>query len=255
MSSWERLAAFEGGTISGLATARASDGTVRVFAATPVGVFQSDDGGRRWRPPGADSAVAGVEVVAPSPRYAEDGTVFAGARDGLLRWQDTGGGWTHLLAGSRVLSLAVLPGDGSHVTLLAGTEDDGILVSRDDGRAWAGANPGLLDLTILALAVSPGFARDGLAFAATSSGLYRTRNGAESWRQIELDWEDAAIQCLALSPGFAEDRLILAGTEEYGLLRSDDAGRTWEQARALEGRSVNGIAFITAEQVVAATAR
>src|SRR5215212_639627 len=161
MSSWERLAAFEGGTVSALTTARASDGTMRVFAATPVGVFQSDDGGRRWRPLGADSAVAGVEVVAPSPRYAEDGTLFAGARDGLLRWQDTGGGWTHLLAGSRVLSLAVLPGDASHVTLLAGTEDDGILVSRD-GRTWSGANPGLLDLTILALAVSPGFARDGL---------------------------------------------------------------------------------------------
>src|SRR5215210_1341044 len=98
MSSWQRQSALEGGTVSGLATVRAGDGVTRVLAATPVGVFQSDDGSQRWRPLGGDSAVAGVEVVAPSPRYAEDGTLFAGARDGLFRWHAGVAGWTHLLA-------------------------------------------------------------------------------------------------------------------------------------------------------------
>src|SRR5947208_2579410 len=129
---WERLAAFEGGTVSWLASAPAADGTQHVFAATPVGVFRSLDVGLTWSPLDPSSAVADVE-------------------------------------------------------------------------------------------------RDGRALAATTTGLYRTRNGGESWRIIELDWDDVAVQCLALSPDFAEDRVLLAGTEDHGLLRSDDAGRSWEQ--------------------------
>src|SRR4051794_18054863 len=209
---WERLAAFEGGTVSWLASAPAADGTQHVFAATPVGVFRSLDLGLTWSPLDPSSAVAGVEVVAASPGYANDGIVFVGAREGLFRWQEGPAGWTHLLASARVLSLIVRQGDDARMTLLAGTEDDGILVSRDGGLTWTGANPGLLDLTILALAVSPDFEQDGLAFAATTTGLYRTRNGGESWRIIELDWDDVAVQCLALSPDFAEDRVVLAGT-------------------------------------------
>lgn len=273
MSSWERLAAFEGGSVSWLATATAADGAEHVFAATAVGVFRSVDRGLTWQPLGGASRVAGVEVVVASPRYAEDGTVFAGALDGLFRWQvgqadqtevsdHTGQegrvsqeqpGWDHLLTNARVLGLAVLPGDDGRLTLLAGTEDDGILISRDSGRTWTGANPGLLDLTILALAVSPEFAQDGLAFAATPSGLFRTRNGAESWRIVELDWDDVAVQCLAVSPTFAEDRVVLAGTEDHGLLRSDDAGRTWEQVAELADLMINGLHFRADGWVIAAT--
>src|SRR4051812_28140456 len=90
---WERLAAFEGGTVSWLATAPAADGTWHVFAATTVGVFRSLDLGLTWSPLGGASRVAGVEVVAASPRYAEDGIVFAGAYEGLFRWRDGGAAW------------------------------------------------------------------------------------------------------------------------------------------------------------------
>jgi photosystem II stability/assembly factor-like uncharacterized protein len=255
---WERLAAFEGGTVSWLTTATAADGAEHVFAATPVGVFRSLDRGLTWSPLDAEGAVAGAEVVAASPRYAEDGIVFVGARDGLFRLpsggpRDATAGRAHLLSNARVLALAVLPGEGSHLTLLAGTEDDGVLVSRDGGRDWTGANPGLLDLTILALAVSPTFLSDGLAFAATPSGLFWTRNGAESWRIVDLDWDDVAVQCLAVSPGLAEDRVVLAGTEEHGLLRSEDAGRSWEQVPDLADVTFNGLSFLADGRVVAAT--
>jgi hypothetical protein len=215
-------------------------------------------------------------VVAASPRYAKDGIVLAGARDGLFRWQagqagqhgqpgDAGQarqdarvgrereGWDQLLTNARVLGLAVLPGDDGRLILLAGTEDDGVLISRDGGRTWTGANPGLLDLTILALAASPSFAQDGLAFAATPSGLFRTRNGAESWRIVELDWDDVAVQCLAISPAFADDRVVLAGTEDHGLLRSDDAGRSWEQVADLADLMINGLDFQPDGRVIAAT--
>jgi hypothetical protein len=261
VTGWERLAVFEGGTVTSLAVATAADGARHVFAATLVGVFRSADGGLSWGPLDEASALPGIEVVAPSPRYAQDGTLFAGARDGLYRWHQGQPGWTHLLSGSRVLALTVLPGadsnrnDVASLTLLVGTEDDGILISRDGGRTWEGANPGLLDLTILALAVSPDFDQDGLAFAATPSGLYRTRNGGESWRAVDLEWDDLTIQCLAVSPAFAEDRVLLAGTEDHGLLRSDDAGRSWEQAPGLVDQTVNSLVYGIGGRVVAGTDR
>lgn len=277
--AWEPVAALEGGTVSALVAAPAVDGTVAVFAATPVGVFRSDDGGANWRPlVGTDDggaatvAVAGAESLVPSPTYAADGVLFVGGQDGLFRWQAARARWDHLLSGSRVLALAAVPGRAApdrpgrpaveppaaaSATLLVGTEDDGILVSRDGGRSWEGANPGLLDLTVLALAASPTFEEDGLAFAATPTGLYRTRNGAASWRAVELD-DDAivvqiAVQCLALSPTFVDDRLLLAGTEDHGLLRSDDGGRSWDVAADLDASSVNAVLFLTAARAVAAT--
>ena len=108
-----------------------------------------------------------------------------------------------------MFSLATAPiGERGNV-LLAGTEADGVLRSEDGGRTWAGANAGLLDLTALALAVSPRFESDRTGFAGTASGLYRTRNRAGSWRAVETDLAEPAVQCLALSPAFAEDRLVL----------------------------------------------
>jgi hypothetical protein len=171
VTSWERLVAFEGGMVAWLATARAADGAPHVFAATTVGVFVSTDRGLSWSPLGGAPQVAGVEVVVTSPGYADDGIVFAGALGGLYRWRAGGTGWEHLLSGSRVLSVAVAPGVGAELTVLAGTEADGALISRDSGRTWTGANAGLLDLEVLALAVSPGFEDDGLAYAATPTAV------------------------------------------------------------------------------------
>lgn len=250
---WERLATWEGGTVAGLATVTAEDGSTLVFAATPLGIHRSADGGRSWGLPGAAGAVPLAEVVVASPRFAHDRALFAGAQAGLYRSGDGGESWRLVLTGSRVLSLVCPPAERPEPMLLAGTEDDGVLVSRDAGRGWKGANAGLLDLTVLALAVSPDFERDGLAWAATPSGLYRSRNGAESWRMVELEPDDVVVQCLAVSPAFADDRLVLAGTEAHGLLRSDDAGRSWSAVPDLAEGGVTGLAFSARGLVAAAT--
>src|SRR5262249_44941520 len=84
-----------------------------------------------------------------------------------------------------------------------------------------------------------------------------TRNGARSWRVMETGLDEPAVQSLAVSPSFADDRLLLAGTEADGLLRSDDAGTTWEVVSDLAGRSVTALTFSTGypgrETIAAAT--
>jgi photosystem II stability/assembly factor-like uncharacterized protein len=256
-TTWERLATFEGGSVSSLATAQAADGSWHVFAATAVGVFRSLDRGRSWAPLGVGRRVAGAEAVAASPRYAEDGLVYAGAHDGVYRLSSPDVAWEHLLSGSPVQCLALDAGDraarpdGSGLTVFAGTREDGILVSRDGGRTWEGANAGLLDLCVYDLALSPSFGEDGIAFAAMLDGLYRTRNGAESWRQLDTGTDDQNFDAVAVSPTFPEDRQVLASGYNVGLFRSEDGGRTWTDIEEADGYMVTGVAYWSSEWAVA----
>src|SRR5207248_250204 len=242
-ADWERLADRPGGDVAGLASAT-TDGSTLIFAATGVGVYRSVNDGRTWTLSATGSSVPFAEVVLPSPRFAQDRTIFVSAGDGLYRSTDGGASWVPVLVGSRMLSLAIAPGDAPDgLVVLAGTDTDGVLRSDDGGRTWTGANAGLLDLTLIALALSPDFASDRIGFAGTASGLYRTRNGARSWREVGTGVDDPAVQCLAVSPNFAEDHLVLAGTEAHGLLRSDDGGATWHRPGTMADRCVTALAF------------
>lgn len=236
---WQHLADLPGGSVAGLVDAGA-----HVFAATPAGIRRSADGGQTWSIAGLSTPVPFASVVATSP---DRSVVYGGSRDGVYRSTDGGATWAHVLGGGNVLGLAVPSRD----VVFAGTEVDGILRSDDGGRTWAGANPGLLDLTILALGLSPRFEHDRLAFAATASGVYRTRNGGRSWRAVDLGSEDVAVQALALSP--AVDGLLLAGTEERGILRSTDGGDTWQTVEALHDQGVSALSFAADGTLAAAT--
>jgi len=233
--SWERLAARTGGTVAGLATAEA-DGCQLVFAATSGGVFRSTDGGRTWALVSVGAGIPFAEIIVPSPSFVQDHTLFACAGDTLYRSSDAGREWRRMLVGSRILGVACAHGG----VVIVATESDGVLRSEDAGQSWTGANAGLLDLTALAVAVSPSFEHDHTGFVGTATGMYRTRNRASSWRALEYGLAEPALQCLAVSPAFADDRLVLAGTESDGLLVSHDAGTTWHEA--LEG-GVIALAF------------
>jgi photosystem II stability/assembly factor-like uncharacterized protein len=254
-ATWERLGAPRGGSVTALLHA----GGRRLYAATPVGIRRSEDGGATWRATATEREVPFCSALAASPPDADGSQrVFAGSPQGVFRSDDAGATWRQVLREGNVLALSAAPATRDQVTLLAGTEQDGILRSEDGGDSWVSANPGLLDLTVLALACSPAFASDHTAFAATTSGVYRTRNGARSWRALQLEsaesnQEEIAVQCLAVSPDFPSDRTLLAGTERSGLLRSRDAGETWQPIAGLPGGGVTCIAFDQARRIMAAT--
>jgi hypothetical protein len=255
-NTWERIAGHTGGTVAGLARATSRTGETLLFAATPVGVYHSTDAGRSWRLPGVNPTVPFADVVAPSPRYAQDQTIFVCGADGLYRSTDAGDTWQRVLVGSRMLSVVVSPTDApERLVVLVGTEADGILLSHDNGRTWTGANAGLLDLTIISLAVSPCFATDRTAFAGTASGGYRTRNAGRSWRLVDMGLDEPAVQSLAVSPNFLDDKLVVAGTESDGLLVSTDAGATWHTSPSLAHGGVAALAFAPSggRSIVAAT--
>jgi photosystem II stability/assembly factor-like uncharacterized protein len=233
--------------ITALAAVQDTERGTLIFAGSATGLRRSHDGGQTWVALSNGTSLPLITALAPTPSFVVDSTLFIGTAEGCYRTTDGGRTSQPVLTGGYVFAVAaVFPGASVQDTpsiVFAGTEADGVFRSDDGGQTWGTANAGLLDLTILSIAFSPDFELDRTGFVATASGLYATRNGGKAWRSVDLGLDEPAIQCLAISPRFGTDGLIFAGTEDDGLLRSDDAGATWEGVTGVESRSVTAVAF------------
>jgi len=82
---------------------------------------------------------------------------------------------------------------------------------------------------VYGLAASPAFVRDGVIFAARTSGLYRSDDRGSQWRGLysSLKMESPLTTLVvAVSPAFESDRTVFAGVQG-GVLCSTDGGETW----------------------------
>ncbi len=202
-----------------------------VLAATFVGIYRSEDGGRHWRLVQADLPDWFIQAVVLAPM--EDQVVaLATSRMGwLYRSTDGGVSWDTVSATRDmgvITRLVASPNFASDGIIFACTEEDGIFKSVDRGRTWRAGSFGLLNLSVVSLCFSPNFAEDEVVFAGTDSGgLFRSRNAGRAWRESGEGLPNSAVQCVAVSPHFVEDGTVFAGTEEKGLHCSVDGGRTW----------------------------
>lgn len=232
---------WSGGTVGGLIASPNIAGHETLFAGTEVGVLVSTDLGRTWHQTSVD-AIAYVESMALSPMPGDLHRLLAGGPTGLHWSDDDGVSWQRQFA-AHVHALTTFAGRRGEVIVVAGTERDGVLRSLDGGTTWASANPGLLDPTVLTLAVSPLRAGARTLFAGTTSGVSISRNEGQAWRPGLVPDDEPVVQCLAISPRWAEDRRAFAGTESSGLLRTDDGGLTWQAVPAFAGQGVGAIAW------------
>lgn len=95
----------------------------------------------------------------------------------------------------------------------------GLRVSHDGGRHWTVVGPPLVPPMELAVP-APSFAPAGLVLAATADGVQRSTDGGTTWTPTLVGSRVLAIV-------FASTRLVLVGTEDDGILRSEDAGQSW----------------------------
>lgn len=263
--------------ISALAVAP-SNGAVVYAGALDQGVFSSTDGGASWRRGGSlfGSAVLSLGV---DPRDARK--VWAGTSTGVFRSTDGGATWTTTFAEelALVLDIEVDPLDANTLYVAGeGLEDDagvsGVLKSTDGGDTWRI----LLDDAIFAesqiqIALDP--TTPGLVYASTwtfgEQETWRSTDGGDTWQLTEGNYP------LAVGPGgvvYAGDRrsddhgltwtpiagfrsprnpllyaasaapgTVWAGTEDDGVLRTRDAGASWQlSSRGLHATDATALA-------------
>lgn len=145
-----------------------------------------------------------------------------------------------------VLCLAADPNVETSGVLLAGSEGDGIFRTTNRGQRWLPCNFGLHNYTVLTLAWAPPMAPDNwlrreVVFAGTEEGVYRSPNGGRGWRRA--DCPDAPYQSIAVGPDFHSSGVVLAGSEDQGLWRSTDGGRSFALVEGAP-RRVNALASV-----------
>lgn len=171
----------------------ASDSTFFASGRLPeAGVVRSTDAGRTWyRCAPLDQEVAKDVVL--SPNYGiSDARVYAALARGLVMVSLDGGDTWHptetpLPSHPRSLSTAV--DESGAVLLLVGTAGEGILATHDDGASWTqfgGPYKGMN--TVHRVWASPNYRTDGLVFAGTFDGFYRTQDRGLNWKLTTV-WE------------------------------------------------------------------
>jgi photosystem II stability/assembly factor-like uncharacterized protein len=197
-----------------------------LFASTSCGPCTSLDGGQTWQPVEMAGNVP-MFALGSFPLPAGPDVLLAGIPSGVIRSLDEGRTWQSTLDSSAVTAIAINWHRNGGTVTLVGTESDGIFRSNDLGEQWTSASPGLLDLEIIALAMSADFPSDNTVLAGTPSGLYRSRNGGRAWRPLSFPERVPVVQCVAFQQGRRTSPRIWAGTEVAGLWSSRDGGSTW----------------------------
>jgi photosystem II stability/assembly factor-like uncharacterized protein len=205
-----------------------------LFLATINDLRRSTDGGASWdmmnvEPIESGDANHSRYVIAVSPNYATDHTVFLGSFTGhLLRSTSSGdsGSWTRIgTVPYRVRSIMVSPAFATDHTVFISTLN-GVYRSTDAGASWQRSG-GTFDQPILAM--SPAFPTDHTLFAGTWRGLFVTHDGGHSWTAHTAAPLPTSVRVdvVAVSPTFASDHLVLASVFGRGLYRSTDNGVTF----------------------------
>jgi photosystem II stability/assembly factor-like uncharacterized protein len=198
-------------TVVGLEPDPANPGVLYAAVDDPGGnaVYKSSNGGDTWI-----RVLASDGVFAVALDRARTEAVYA-VGDSLHVSHDFGGTWqTHEIS-FHGTTLAVDSRDG--LTFYAGSSDDGLFRSTDEGVTWVrvlehGVRRIITDHT-----------GGGTVFAATHNGLYRSADGGATWERSDEGVQGIA-RTVAMHP--LDSGLLYCGCAS-GVFRSQDGGETW----------------------------
>jgi photosystem II stability/assembly factor-like uncharacterized protein len=209
-----------------------------IFAGGDTGLFVSRNGGANWERVGAPGNVPTIWSLAIDP--GDPRVLFAGTRPaGVYRSRDGGQQWEKLVVPIAaecaigtpfVTSVMVDPDD--HRLVWAGVEIDGVFRSQDGGETWTHVETGLYDPDIHAMTVAASHPKR--VFASTAREMFTSVDLGQTWQPlgVKAKWPLPYARGMAVKTD--DPRVLFAGcgettTGETGhVLRSTDAGQTWE---------------------------
>ncbi len=204
-----------------------SDPNVLV-AGTLDGAYRSQDGSKTWEriSPEHHAELRNFDSLAIDPRDPQ--TIFAGTFH--LPWKTTDGGreWKPIHAGmiddSDVMSLLI---DGADSQRIYASACSGIYRSDDSAAQWRKIQ-GIPYTARRTYAITQDPKQPASVYAATSEGLWKTADGGMTWQRMTPDsWVVNTVVVTGGNPG-----RVVIGTEELGVLASDDGGEHFQDANA-----------------------
>ena len=148
-----------------------------------------------------------------------------------LRWQP----WNFGLFDLNVLCIALSPAWVEDETIYAGTET-GLYRSDNGGRAWRHSGfPAECAPALCIVCIKDGDSSATQLIVGTERhGLMASSDNGKTWERLAADSITGAVNQLHVS-GCGDDSLTIFALVEDGILRSDDAGKTWTATLRTEG--------------------
>jgi photosystem II stability/assembly factor-like uncharacterized protein len=204
-----------------------SDPNVLV-AGTLDGVYRSLDASRSWEriSPEHHEELRNLDSLAIDPRDTQ--IIYAGTFH--LPWKTSDGGRTWhpihegMIDDSDVMSLLI---DGDDSRRIYASACSGIYRSDDSAAQWRKIQ-GIPYMARRTYAIAQDPKQPDRVYAATSEGLWKTADGGITWRRTTP--ESWVVNTVVVSDG--NPGRVLIGTEELGVLASDDGGEHFQDANA-----------------------
>ena len=199
-----------------------------LVAGTLDGVYRSLDSAKSWQriSPEHHAELRNLDALAVDPRDSQ--IVYAGTFH--LPWKTSDGGrtWNPIHEGmiddSDVMSILIDRADPRRVYASACS---GIYRSDDSALRWRKIQ-GIPYTARRTYAITQDSAQPEKVYAATSEGLWKTANGGMTWsRTTPAFWVVNAV----VTAGSHSNR-VLIGTDEFGVLSSEDGGEHFQDANA-----------------------
>ena len=196
------------------------------------GIFESRDGGARWRAVRVSVAYREVTAITVDPRQPQ--TVYAGTDNGVIKSLDGGRSWRTANAAmgghgrdrGYMQVTALLVDNRDSRTVYATTDCAGVFKSSDGGRSWTPANSGLEPQCAwsYALALDPRAPR--IIYAADRvRGVLKSLDGGARWHVTNKGLSLTTVSSLAVDP--QSPRTVYASAGPLGLFKSSDMGAHW----------------------------
>jgi len=208
-----------------------------VYLATAYGVWQTKNRGETWTESNAGIAKRYTQALKVDRTQA--GRVLIGTEDGIYLSTDGVTSWD-LVGPKEVTVLDLDQSQTSSSIWLAATQDQGVLLSNDNGKTWQAPKGNIAKAAIYAVAIDP-FNAQNLAAASWDAGMFVSIDGGKSWQQRNAGLPVRHLYETVFDANQA-GRLWVATFEE-GVFYSDDFGRTWQDA-GMHGAIVFDMVFM-----------
>jgi len=203
-----------------------------LFAATSMGVFETENGGDNWikRMEGMIEVLM-VVTVDIDPNQPQ--TLFAGTSGGVYRSLDGAQNWTKVnnglvppdvLKSSRALSVVKIKIDPHHPKTVYTATLKGLYKTTDAGDSWRRIGEDLPDQFLSDLVLNS--VQPDVLFVASREGIHKSLDGGNTWQSMNEGLTNLNIRALAIST--QNPQTLYAGTNLEGLFRSKNGGQTWE---------------------------
>lgn len=185
-------------------------------------VFKSTDSGETWSPVSPFGTTA-IESLAIDPR--DSNTIYAGTWYLPYKSSDGGQSWKSVKSGmiddSDIFAIDIDPRNPNH---LIASACSGIYDSKNSGESWRKIQ-GIPSQSRRTRAILQHPSINGLVFAGTTEGFWRSSNGGAdgSWQLTTR--RDLEINAIAVHP--SNPQTIFISTNNYGVMVSRDAGKSF----------------------------